>query len=200
MENPIVDAHALFAPMQPLAGVSLSEPREDDREAIRAAADSDDTWALFSYRADGDHFGGFWQNFMGQHRPPLEVRWVVRHNGVVVGSTSFLNVEPRHKRLEIGGTWYRADSRATVVNPAAKFRLMERAFACGFRRLEFKTDARNARSRAAIAKLGGRLEGTLRQHMINHDGSQRDTVYYSILAEDWPTVRARLTLRIVTPA
>ncbi|MEO0786471.1 MAG: GNAT family protein, partial [Pseudomonadota bacterium] len=130
------------------------------------------------------------------HQPPSEVRWIVRFEGEIVGATSFLDVQPRHKRLEIGGTWYHADMRATVVNPAAKFRLLERAFACGFERVELKTDARNARSRAAILKLGARFEGLLRKHMVNHDGSARDTVYYSILAEEWPLVHERLGARL----
>lgn len=192
----MVDADALNAPMAPLSGVSLSPPSEEDRDALRAAADSAETWQLFSYRADGEHFEAYWPKFIGEHAPPREVRWVVRHEGEIAGSTSFLGVEPRHKRLEIGGTWYRADRRATMVNPAAKYRLLERAFACGFERVELKTDARNARSRAAILKLGARFDGTLRRHMVNHDGSARDTVYYSILAEEWPDVRARLAGRL----
>ncbi|MEO0871750.1 MAG: GNAT family protein [Pseudomonadota bacterium] len=192
----MIDTNALNAPMQPLAGVSLSPPSEDDRDAIRAAADEPETWTWFGYRADGDHFETFWPPFWDRHQPPSEVRWIVRFEGEIVGATSFLDVQPRHNRLEIGGTWYRADVRATVVNPAAKFRLLERAFACGFERVELKTDARNARSRAAILKLGARFEGLLRKHMVNHDGSARDTVYYSILAEEWPLVRERVAERL----
>jgi len=192
----MVDAAQLNAPIEPLAGVTISPPTGEDREAIRAAADSEETWRWSGYRADGPHCETVWPPFWDHHNPPKEVRWIVRYNGVVVGATSFLDVQPRHKRLEIGGTWYRADMRATVVNPAAKFRLLERAFACGFERVELKTDARNARSRAAIVKLGGRLEGMLRKHMINHDGSSRDTVYYSILSDEWPAVRQRLAARL----
>ncbi|MEM1151635.1 MAG: GNAT family protein [Pseudomonadota bacterium] len=169
---------------------------EDDCEPIRVAANDEETWRWFGYRADGKHFETFWPRFLGEHKPPAEVRWIVRYEGEVVGATSFLDVQPNHKRLEIGGTWYRHDMRATVVNPAAKFRLLERAFRCGFDRVELKTDARNTRSRAAIAKLGGREEGTLRRHMINHDGRARDTVYFSILAAEWPEVRSRLEARI----
>ncbi len=118
------------------------------------------------------------------------------HHGDGVGATSYLDVEARHQRLEIGGTWYRADLRGTEVNPACKYLLLNRAFAWGARRVAIHTDTRNARSRAAIEKLGATLEGVLHNHMINHDGSQRHTAVYAILPEGWPAVRAKLAVRL----
>lgn len=186
----------LAAPGLTLGEVSLAPPAETDREELRRAADSEETWAWYTYRADGAHFESFWPRFLAEHRPPFEVHHVVRWRGEIVGATCFLAVEPRHRRVEIGGTWYSAAVRGTQVNPACKYLLLDRAFAWGARRVELKTDANNTRSRAAIEKLGARFEGTLRNHMLLHDGRSRDTVYYSILPEEWPVVRAGLRARL----
>ena len=112
----MADADILNAPIEPLAGVTLSPPQEADREAIRAAADSEETSRWSGYRADGPHFDSFWSPFWNHHKPLQEIRWIVRHNGVVVGATSFLDVQLRQKRLEIGGTWYRADMREMLAH------------------------------------------------------------------------------------
>lgn len=189
-------ATALDAPGLRLGPVTLTPPTAEDREAIRAAADDKTTWQWFTYRADGSNFDAFWPDFLGKHTPPSEVRHVVRLNGEVIGATSFLAVDTRHKRLEIGGTWYRADQRGRIVNPACKRLLLERAFAWGARRVEVKTDSLNVRSRAAIEKLGAQLDGVLPNHMINHDGLQQHTAMYSILPDMWPEIRTRLDARI----
>lgn len=186
----------LSAPGLTLGHVSLSHPVEADREAVRHAADSEETWAWYTYRADGPHFESFWPQFLSEHRPPHEVHHVVRWRGEVVGATCFLAVDSHHRRVEIGGTWYSATARGTSVNPACKYLLLQRAFDWGARRVELKTDRNNARSRAAIEKLGAQFEGTLRNHMLLHDGRSRDTVYYSILTEEWPAVRRGLRARL----
>ena len=180
-----------------LAGVRLDEVQAEDEAEVRAAANDADTWRWFTFRADGEHFDTqFWPNFLVHHRSAEEYHFIVRHQGKVVGATCFLAASDRHKRLEIGGTWYTKDARGGVVNPVCKLLLLDRAFAWGARRVEIKTDSQNARSRAAIEKLGGVFEGTLRNHMILHDGSQRHTVYYSIVPEEWLKIKAELKLRI----
>jgi RimJ/RimL family protein N-acetyltransferase len=114
-----------------------------------------------------------------------------------VGSTRLANVEPAHRRAEIGWTWVAAPWQRTAVNTEAKLLLLGHAFdAMGCQRVELKTDALNARSRAAIARLGAVEEGTLRHHMITESGRVRDTVYFSILAGEWPAVRAGLEARL----
>ncbi|MCI4644649.1 MAG: GNAT family N-acetyltransferase [Hyphomonadaceae bacterium] len=190
------DTVELSAPGLFLGDVSLSHPVEADREEVRRAADSSETWTWYTYRADGAHFETFWPRFVDEHCPPDEVHHVVRWRGEVVGATCFLAVDTRHKRVEIGGTWYSAAARGTKVNPACKYLLLQRAFDWGARRVEIKTDSKNARSRAAIEKLGARFEGTLRNHMLLHDGRSRDTVYYSVIPEDWPAIQARLARRL----
>lgn len=114
-----------------------------------------------------------------------------------VGVSSYLNIDEANKVVEIGGTWYGAAFHGSEVNPNSKLLLMTHAFeTLGFERVEFKTDARNVRSRRAIAKLGAKEEGTLRSNRIVKDGRRRDTVYYSILKNEWPAVKAGLMERV----
>ncbi|MEM1036312.1 MAG: GNAT family protein [Pseudomonadota bacterium] len=186
----------LCAPMS-LGDVMVSPLDEGDKEGLREAANDAETWRWYTYRADGPYFDTlFWPDFVAHHQPPGECHFVVRHEGRIVGATCFLAVSEQHKRLEIGGTWYRHDVRGGVVNPTCKLLMLARAFACGMQRVELKTDRQNKRSRAAIEKLGAEYEGTLRRHMVLHDGTPRDTVYYSILVEDWPRVRDGLRARV----
>lgn len=118
---------------------------------------------------------------------------IERAGGTVVGSTRFLNIDAGHRRVEIGWTWIAPPWQRTAINSEAKLLMLRHAFeVMGCIRVELKTDALNARSRAAIARLGAREEGTLRKHMITASGRVRDTVYYSILEEEWPEVEARL--------
>jgi RimJ/RimL family protein N-acetyltransferase len=115
----------------------------------------------------------------------------------IAGSTRYLNIAAEHRRLEIGYTFVGAEWQRTAVNGAAKLLLLGHAFErLGCIRVELKTDSRNAQSRAAIARLGAREEGIFRRHMICADGALRDTVYFSIVAEEWPGIRARLEARL----
>ncbi|HYM49376.1 MAG TPA: GNAT family protein [Candidatus Limnocylindrales bacterium] len=114
-----------------------------------------------------------------------------------IGSTRYLEVEAAHRGVEIGWTWYAVDTWGTVVNPEAKLLLLRHAFETwGAHRVQLKTDRLNARSQAAIRKLGASLEGTLRHHRIRPDGSLRDSMVFSIIAPEWPAVSATLRRRI----
>lgn len=126
------------------------------------------------------------------------ITFAVRRNdsGAVVGSTSYLAITPGDAKVEIGFTWYAATAQATAVNPECKLLLLANAFSAGYNRVELKTDSRNARSRAAILKLGAVEEGTLRAHMWMPQGYFRDTVYFSILAAEWPGARTKLEARL----
>lgn len=122
-------------------------------------------------------------------------------SGRVVGSTRYGNVEPVHRRLEIGWSWVAGAWQRTAVNTECKFLLLRHAFeALRCLRVEFKTDALNQRSRAALLRLGAVEEGTLRRHMITESGRVRDTVYFSILDSEWPDVAARLQARLAARA
>ena len=104
---------------------------------------------------------------------------------------------PAHRRVEIGWTFVGAKWQRTAINTAAKFLLLEYGFErLNCLRIELKTDSRNARSRGAIARIGATEEGTLRRHVICADGHLRDTIYFSIVADEWPGVKARLQARL----
>jgi len=174
-------------------GVTLRLARRDDAPALFAALDHDPCWAHVRGRPEsvedvveaiaGAVDNGRWM-------------WIVERDGAVVGTTSFLEVSPVDARLEIGFTIYAPEAWATEVNPACKFLLMSWAFDHGFGRVQLKTDIRNARSQQAIARLGATCEGVLRRYQRRQDGSVRDTVVFSVAADEWPDVRAGLVARL----
>src|ERR687896_888358 len=118
-------------------------------------------------------------------------------SGRAVGVTTYRDVDERHRTLEIGGTWLGRQWWRTALNTEAKLLFIGHAFeALGANRVALKTDIRNERSQAAIARLGAVREGVLRHQYVRRDGSLRDTVMYSVLPEEWPAVRAHLTARL----
>ncbi|MGE5176933.1 MAG: GNAT family N-acetyltransferase [Hyphomicrobiales bacterium] len=118
-------------------------------------------------------------------------------SGRVAGSTRFGNIEPAHRKVEIGWTWLGAPFRRTHVNTEAKYLMLRHAFETwGCVRVELKTDARNRRSRDAMLRIGATEEGTLRKHMVGETGYVRDTVYFSVIDGEWPSVKARLETMI----
>ncbi len=111
--------------------------------------------------------------------------------------TSYLDIRPQDRALEIGFTWVAKPYQATAVNPECKYLLLRHAFEeQGAVRVQLKTDLRNLQSQAAIAKLGAVREGVLRKHMVMPDGHVRDTVMYSVTNDEWPAVRRRLEERL----
>ncbi len=115
----------------------------------------------------------------------------------VVGSTAYLNVVSEHRRLEIGSTWYGDDVWGTAVNPECKLLLLKHAFEdCHAVRVQLGTHVENVQSQRAILKLGAKFEGRLRSHGIMPDGTARDAFLYSIIASEWPEVKARLLCRL----
>lgn len=128
---------------------------------------------------------------------PDRVPFAVVVGGRAVGSTSYLEVDLEVSGLEIGWTWYTPDHWGGSVNPACKLLLLGHAFdALRAERVTLKTDGRNARSQAAIRKLGASYDGTLRHHRRRGDGTVRDSAYFSILAAEWPPVREQLSARL----
>jgi N-acetyltransferase len=118
---------------------------------------------------------------------------VLRATGEIAGSTSYLAIEPAHRRLEIGATWLNPRFQRSGANTEAKLLLLGHAFEkLGCRRVEFKTDSDNRQSRTALARIGAIEEGTFRSHMVRLDGGRRDSVYFSVIDEEWPRVRSHL--------
>ena len=124
-----------------------------------------------------------------------------RGGGELVGSTRYLAVRRADRVVEIGWTWFNPSVWRSGVNVETKLLLMEHAFErLGCVRVELKTDARNERSRAAMAALPARFEGVLRNHMIVPDVGQRDSAYYSVIPPEWPGVRLNLERRLGRPS
>jgi RimJ/RimL family protein N-acetyltransferase len=118
-------------------------------------------------------------------------------SGTVIGSTRFGNIDVANKRAEIGWTWINPKWQRTVVNTEAKFLMLSHAFETWkCIRVELKTDALNEKSRNAILRIGAKEEGIFRKHMITSTGRYRDTVYFSVLDTEWPTVKQRLLERL----
>jgi N-acetyltransferase len=122
-----------------------------------------------------------------------------RSSGRAVGSSRFLSIVPEHRRLEIGWTWVASAFQRTGANREAKLLQLTYAFeTLGANRVEFKTHARNERSRTALAGIGATFEGIFRSHMIMPDGTLRDSAYFSVIADEWPSVKAGLEADLAT--
>lgn len=194
-----MSAPAAFRPNPILEGdaVRLRPAEPDDAEAILEALRPEATWRFVPWRLDSLDDAREWIRWA---RTPADdrVTYVVmrREGEAVVGSTSFLDVRARDRALEIGATFLAPAAQRTRVNAACKRRLLGHAFDdLGAVRVTLKTDGRNERSQRAIERLGAVREGVLRKHRLVH-GYQRDTVTYSILAEEWPGVRDGLDARL----
>jgi RimJ/RimL family protein N-acetyltransferase len=187
-----------------MAGRVRLEPLvEGHREGLGRAAADPEVWAHMPSDASGDAFGAWFEGALVAARDGEQAVWAVRAlgDGALVGSTRYLAIEPQHRRLEIGHTWYAPHAWGAKINPACKLALLRYAFeTLGFNRVELKTDNRNLRSQAAIAKLGATREGVFRAHMVRRDGSLRDSVYFSIVKSEWPAVRDGLIARLAAPA
>jgi len=122
---------------------------------------------------------------------------VVKNGSKVVGSTRFMNIDAVNHRVEIGTTWIAKSWQRSFVNTHAKFLMLRHAFeVLGCNAVEIRTHSQNDQSRAAIERLGAKLDGILRRHMIMPDGHIRDTAVYSIIREEWPEVKMRLEQRL----
>jgi RimJ/RimL family protein N-acetyltransferase len=165
-------------------------------DALCAVGLEPSLWAFTPNRVTNvDDMRGYVETALAERHAgtALPFATVERATGTVVGSTRFANAVPAHRRVEIGWTWIAPRWQRTGVNTEAKYLMLRHAFeVMGCRRVELKTSTRNARSRAAMLRIGATEEGVLRQHMVNPDGSSRDTVYLSILDGEWPAVRRRL--------
>lgn len=179
-----------------LAGVhvTLRPLAPGDEAALVSAASADGLWDVFyaSVSQMKDSAAFLARAFAEQAQGRSRVFAVLDPGGAVVGTTRLMRMNPAHRRLEIGGTFYAARVQRTGVNTEAKLLLLAHAFdALGCGCVQLRTDRLNRRSRAAIERLGAREDGVLRGHQIV-DGRVRDTVVYSILDHEWPSVRQNL--------
>jgi RimJ/RimL family protein N-acetyltransferase len=182
--------------------VRLEPLDERHRDDLLSAAAQDP--ATFRYMSSDLSVGaGAWPAYLADALAPDFVAWatVDAATGRAVGSTRFGDIAPEHGRVEIGWTWIAPSHQRTAVNTEAKLLQLAYAFdELGATRVALKTDGRNLRSQAAIERLGAVREGAFRRHIRMPDGFMRDTVYYSILADEWPSVKAKLEARLERPS
>jgi RimJ/RimL family protein N-acetyltransferase len=172
----------LAAPManRELRVAPLAEAHRADLKA--ACAEDPDIWPIYAISYDPDHFDDSFDALLSR---PNTRAFAILVGGRLVGMSCYLGIEPRRGVLEIGNTYYIPSMRGTGLNRRVKDLMIGRAIGCGFRRIEFRVDSRNARSQAAMAKLGAVGEGVIRAERITWTGHVRDTVLFSILANEW---------------
>jgi RimJ/RimL family protein N-acetyltransferase len=166
---------------------------------LKAAASDPEIWRYIPVDPD-KMFASRLPWMVKENQEGRLITFVVKRNkdGAIVGSTSYLAIQPTDARVEIGFTWYVPQAQGGPVNPECKYLLLRNAFEAHYNRVEFKTDAKNAKSRAALKKLGAKEEGILRGHMWMPQGYFRDSIYFSVLAAEWPQIRAGLEQRLST--
>jgi RimJ/RimL family protein N-acetyltransferase len=157
---------------------------ERHRDALRAAcAEDPEIWEIYAFNFGLDGFDESIDLYRSSRR---NMTFVLFDGDELAGMSSYLTIDSYRGSLEIGGTYYRPKFRGTGFNRRIKDMMVKRAFDCGIRRVEFRVDKRNARSQAAMKKLGAVREGVLRADRITWTGHVRDTVLVAILRDEWP--------------
>lgn len=177
------------------AHVTLEPLHRDHVPALQAAVRDGELWRLwYATVPNPEGLPDYVEKALALRDAGQAIPFVVRDaDGTIVGSTRFGDIEAAHRRVQIGWTWYAKHVQRTGLNTEAKALLLAHAFetmGCG--RVEFRTHFMNHASRAAIARIGAKEEGVLRNHMRMPDGSWRDTVVFSIVDGEWPAVRSHL--------
>jgi len=178
-----ISTEQLAAPMTG-DGCRAERFEERHREALKAAcAEDPDIWAIYANNFGPDGFDASIDYYTSS---PRNRTFVLYDGDELAGMSSYLGIDEGRQVLEIGGTYYRPHLRGTGFNRRVKDMMLQRAFNCGIRRVEFRVDRRNGRSQAAMKKLGAVREGVLRADRITWTGHVRDTVLFAILKEEWP--------------
>ncbi|MEA3003598.1 MAG: hypothetical protein QOH81_2386 [Sphingomonadales bacterium] len=165
------------------ADLRLEPLAEAHRAALKAAcAEDPEIWSIYAVSYDPDHFDAGFDRLMSR---PDGQAFAIFSGAELAGMSAYLGIDAPRGVLEIGNTYYVPKLRGTGFNRRVKDLMIGRGIDCGFRRIEFRVDRRNARSQAAMAKLGAVREGVIRAERITWTGHVRDTVLFSILAEEW---------------
>lgn len=186
----------VFATLEPLSADHVDE--------LKTAAGEGDLWrAWYTSIPSPDGMSAEVDRRLALFAAHQMLPWAIRDNtrGVVVGMTTFMNITPQHRHLEIGSTWLAESAQRTGINTETKRMLLTYAFeTLDCVAVEFRTHWHNLQSRGAIAALGAKQDGVLRNNQIGVDGTLRDTVVFSIIASEWATVRLGLTERLARHA
>lgn len=181
-------------------GVTLTPLTPGHAPALAAAAADGELWTLrYTSVPEPGQEHAYIEHALQQRAEGSRAPFAVIDNstGDLLGTTSYHDIVADLKRVEIGYTWYAARAQRTHVNTTCKLMLLEHAFdVLGCPVVGWRTDLRNVRSQAAITALGAQRDGTIRRHMLGRDGEYRDTVFFSMLPEEWPAARARLEARL----
>ena len=163
--------------------IRLEPMAEAHRAGLKAACSEDsEIWRIYASSYDPDHFDASFDALLAR---PAWQGFAIFVGERPIGMSCYIGIEPERGVIEIGNTYYVPDMRGTGLNRVVKDLMIGRAIDCGFRRIEFRVDSRNARSQAAMAKLGAVREGVIRAERITWTGHVRDTVLFSILAHEW---------------
>jgi len=180
------------------SNVQLVPLRQEHKAGLLDAASDGDLWNLwFTSVPNKSNIDGYLAFALEEQEKQRALLFTILVNDKVVGSTRYCNAEPKHKRLEIGYTWYAKSYQKTGVNTICKYLLLKHAFEkLDCIAVEFRTHWHNHQSRNAILRLGAKEDGVLRNHRILEDGSLRDTAVFSIIQSEWGTVRKALEFRM----
>jgi RimJ/RimL family protein N-acetyltransferase len=179
--------------------VVLEALRPDHEELLWAAARDARVWDWMTVRGGDDReaFRGWFEAARAEAAASQRIPFATIVDGEPLGSTSYLSLRPEHRSIEIGHTWLASRAWGSGANTEAKYLLLRHAFdELRCLRVEFKTDAKNERARAALAGLPAQFEGIHRKHMLVRRGERRDSAWYSVIDDEWPDVKAALETRI----
>lgn len=181
----------MMLPLLAHGTIRLEPLEEKHRDALKAACAEDEAiWEVFSISLLGEGFDSFWRaSYDGSRSWNM---WAIMLDGRLVGCSGFAPERQTPGVAEIGTTYLVPAVRGTRVNRIVKWLMLSHLFITGYHRVEFRVDARNARSQAAVLKLGAKRDGILRRHKVTHTGHVRDTHVFGITDLDWPAVEASL--------
>jgi N-acetyltransferase len=182
--------------------ITLQRIRASQLDALWAATEGRAAevfrWYTFPITSK-EQMQAWFDQALNEEERGVSIAYVTIENGTgkLIGSTRFMTIEREHRSVEIGNTWLGPSHQRTAANTEAKYLMMRTAFEdWGCRRVGLKTDSRNEKSRTAMLRIGAKEEGTLRNHMVRFDGGARHSVFFSVIAEEWPAVKAGLERRL----
>ncbi len=168
-------------------------------ECLRHPANDARIWIYMPNKANGAFYDTWFQDCLMRQKQGIQLTYVIRRlkDNELIGSRAYYEIEPQHKKLEVGYGWLTPSVWGKRYNHESLLLLFQNAFETwAINRIQIATDPRNVKNYNTLKKLGATQEGILRQHMIHHNGQVTDTVLFSILAEEWPEVKKRLVGRL----
>lgn len=181
--------------------VLLKPLEQEDSQGILAAGSYPEIWPYLSTTIEKmDDVHNFVEKALSAKNAKTEFPFVIvdKNSGQIIGSTRFMDIDEKHKRLEIGTSWITPAFWRSTINTNCKYLLLQYCFeVLNLQRVQIKTDHENVRAQKAIERIGGEKEGVLRNHMVRKDGTTRHTVMYSITLQEWPQVKKHLQQLLV---